>query len=48
MPRLSLRLAALPFLLAIPLMLGACKDNADPVKPKVTPPPAAAAAAAAT
>jgi hypothetical protein len=31
--------------LAAPLLLGACNDNADPVKPKVTPPVAAAPAA---
>ena len=36
MHRQLLRYAAL--LLAAPLMLGACKDNADPVKPKVAPP----------
>jgi hypothetical protein len=41
MPRHLLRLAVLPFVLAA---LGACKDNADPVKPKVAPPPASAAA----
>lgn len=42
MPRQPFRLAALPFILATPLLLGACKDNADPVKPKVAAPPAAA------
>ena len=28
-------------LVAVPLLLGGCKDNADPVKPKVAPPAAA-------
>jgi hypothetical protein len=37
------RFAALLF--AAPLLLGACKDNADPVKPRVAPPPAVAPAA---
>jgi len=38
-----LRFAALA--LAAPLLLGACKDNADPVKPKVAPPAATTPAA---
>jgi hypothetical protein len=42
MHRHLLRIAVLA--IAAPLVLGACKDNADPVKPKVTapsaPPPA--------
>lgn len=45
MPRPPFRLAALPFFLAVPLLLGACKDNADPVKPKVAPPRATTPAA---
>jgi hypothetical protein len=36
MPRYLLRFAALA--LAAPLLLTACRDNADPVKPKVTQP----------
>lgn len=36
MHRNLLRLAVLA--IAAPLLLGACKDNADPVKPKVTAP----------
>lgn len=36
MHRYLLRLAMLT--VAAPLLLGACKDNADPVKPKVTAP----------
>jgi len=35
MYRYLLRFAAM--LVAVPLLLGACKDNADPVKPKVAP-----------
>lgn len=35
MPRHLLRFAVLA--LAAPLLLGACNDNADPVKPKVAP-----------
>lgn len=34
MHRYLLRVAILA--IATPLLLGACKDNADPVKPKVT------------
>ena len=36
MHRYLSRVAALA--IAAPLLLGACKDNADPVKPRVTPP----------
>jgi hypothetical protein len=43
MHRHLLRFAAL--LLAAPLLLGACKDNADPVKPRVVLPAAGAPAA---
>ena len=38
MHRYLLRVAILA--LAAPLLLGACRDNADPVKPKVSPPAA--------
>jgi hypothetical protein len=38
MHRPLLRFAIL--VLAAPLLLGGCKDNADPVKPRVNPPPA--------
>jgi hypothetical protein len=43
MHRNLFRFAALLF--AAPLLLGACKDNADPVKPRVAPPAAGAPAA---
>lgn len=36
MPRHLLKLLALA--VAAPLLLGACNDNADPVKPKVVAP----------
>jgi hypothetical protein len=42
MHRHLLRFAALLF--AAPLLLGACKDNADPVKPRVASPAAGAPA----
>jgi len=42
MHRYLLRYAALLF--AAPLLLGACNDNADPVKPKVAPASSAAPA----
>jgi len=37
MHRHLLRFAALA--IAAPLLLGACRDNADPVKPKIAHPP---------
>ena len=43
MYRTQLRFAAL--LLAAPLLLAGCKDNADPVKPKVVPAAASTPAA---
>jgi hypothetical protein len=42
MHRHLLRVAILA--LAAPLLLGACRDNADPVKPRVTPPAVAQSA----
>lgn len=36
MPRHLFRFAAL--VLAVPLLLGACQEKIDPVKPKVAPP----------
>ncbi len=43
MHRYLLRIAVLA--IAAPLLLAACRDNADPVKPKVTPPLASQPAA---